>query len=185
VRPRHEGVRAGIRHLVGALNVPAFVKSRMFDVLAANSLATALSPSIRVGENRLRSVILDPVERDRDPDWLRATGGMVGSFRASIGTDTDDPRVAQLVGELSLASEHFRKLWTGHDARIPAGAAIQMRHPEVGELSLRRQKLPVDDSDGQLLVIYHAAPDSESALALSLLTRAVPAQSGGHGTGPR
>ncbi len=172
-RTRPETVRPGIRQLLGALNLPAFVESRMFDVLAANSLATALSPGIRAGENRLRSMFLDPAERDRHPDWPKAIGGMVASFRASIGTDTDDPRVAQLVGELSLASELFRKLWARHDVKALAGATVQMRHPEVGELSLRREKLPIGDSGGQLLVIYHAEPGSESAHALSLLAGGV------------
>ncbi|HEX7161771.1 MAG TPA: helix-turn-helix transcriptional regulator [Trebonia sp.] len=172
-RTRPETVRPGIRQLLGALNLPAFVESRMFDVLAANSLATALSPGIRAGENRLRSMFLDPAERDRHPDWPKAIGGMVVSFRASIGTDTDDPRVAQLVGELSLASELFRKLWARHDVKALAGATVQMRHPEVGELSLRREKLPIGDSGGQLLVIYHAEPGSESAHALSLLAGGV------------
>lgn len=168
-RPRLEAVRPGIRQLLGALNLPAFVESRMFDVLAANSLATALSPSIRAGENRLRSMFLDPAERDLHPDWSKAINGMVASFRASIGTDTDDPRVAQLVGELSLASEPFRKLWARHDVKALAGAAVVMRHPEVGELSLRREKLPLGETGGQLLVIYHAEPGSASAEALSLL----------------
>ena len=141
----------------------------MFDVLAANSLATALSPSIRAGENRLRSVFLDPAERDSTPDWPKAIVGLVASFRASIGTDTDDPRVAQLVGELSLASEQFRKLWARHDVKALAGAAFVLRHPEVGDLSLRREKLPLGESGGQLLVIYHAEAGSASARALSLL----------------
>jgi transcriptional regulator with XRE-family HTH domain len=168
-RPRQETVRPGIRQLLGALNLPAFVESRMFDVLAANGLATALSPSIRAGENRLRSVFLDPAERDLYPDWPKAVSGMVASFRASIGTDTDDPRVAQLVGELSLASEQFRKLWARHDVKALGGAAFVLRHPEAGELSLRREKLPLGESGGQLLVIYHAEPGSASARALSLL----------------
>jgi transcriptional regulator with XRE-family HTH domain len=174
-RPRPESVPAGIRQLLGAINLPAFVESRIFDVLAANSLATALSPSMRAGENRLRSMFLDPAERDRHPDWPKAIAGMVASFRASIGTDTDDPGVAQLVGELSLASEQFRKLWARHDVKALAGATVQMRHPEVGELSLRREKLPIGDSGGQLLVIYHAEPGSESAQALSLLASGLPA----------
>jgi transcriptional regulator with XRE-family HTH domain len=168
-RPRQETVRPGIRQLLGALNLPAFVESRMFDVLAANGLATALSPSIRAGENRLRSVFLDPAERDLYPDWSKAVSGMVASFRASIGTDTDDPRVAQLVGELSLASEQFRKLWARHDVKALGGAAFVLRHPQAGELSLRREKLPLGESGGQLLVIYHAEPGSASARALSLL----------------
>ncbi|MGH3251960.1 MAG: helix-turn-helix domain-containing protein [Trebonia sp.] len=178
-RSRQEGVPPGIRQLLGALNLPAFVESRSFDVLAANGRATALSPAIRAGENRLRSAFLDPAERDLHTDWLKAMGGMVASFRASIGTDTDDPRVAQLVGELSLASDDFRRLWARHDVKALAGAAVLMRHPEAGDLVLRREKLPVGDSGGQLLVIYHAEPGSASARALSLLDSGVTVEAAG------
>jgi hypothetical protein len=168
-RPRREVVPAGIRQLLDALELPAFAENRMFDVLAANRLATALSPGIRPGANRLRSVFLDPAERDLHPDWEQATGGLVASFRASIGTDTDDPRIAQLVGELSLASERFRQLWARHDVKALAGAPARMRHPQVGMLELRREKLSIGDSGGQLLVIYHAEPGSETARSLALL----------------
>jgi transcriptional regulator with XRE-family HTH domain len=169
-RARRETVPAGIRQLIAVINIPAFVESRMFDVLAANRHATALSPSIRPGENRLRTMFLDPAERDLYPDWPKAIGGMVASFRASIGTDPDDGRIAQLVGELSLASEHFRKLWARHDVRALAGASVRMDHPDVGQLELRREKLPIGDSGGQVLVIYHAEPGSESARALASLS---------------
>ena len=167
--PRPQPVPRGIRQLLAALNLPAFVESRMFDVLAANDLATALSPAIRPGENRLRSMFLDPAERDLYPDWDRAIAGLVASFRASIGTDNDDPRVAQLVGELSLASDSFRKLWARHDVKALAGGTARLRHPEAGLLELRREKLPIGDSGGQLLVIYHAEPGSASARALAEL----------------
>src|ERR1700678_1006660 len=124
---RPETVPASIRQLIAAINLPAFVESRMFDVLAANPRATALSPSMRAGENRLRSMFLDPAERDLYPDWPKAIGGMIASFRASIGPDPGDPRIAQLVGELSLASEPFRKLWARHDVRYLAGGAGTMK----------------------------------------------------------
>jgi transcriptional regulator with XRE-family HTH domain len=169
---RQETVPASIRQLLRAINLPAFVESRMFDVLAANPRATALSPSMRPGENRLRSMFLDPAERDLYPDWPKAIGGMIASFRASIGPDADDPRIAQLVGELSLASEPFRKLWARHDVRTLSGGAVTMRHPEAGPLALWREKLPVGDSGGQLLVIYHAEPGSDSARALERLAAA-------------
>ena len=166
---RREVVPAGIRQLLDVLELPAFVESRMFDVLAANRLATALSPSIRPGANRLRSVFLDEDEQDLHPDWEQAIGGMVASFRASIGTGVDDPQVAHLVGELSLASEPFRRLWARHDVKPLVGAPTRMDHPQVGMLELRREKLPLGDSGGQLLVIYHAEPGSESARSLALL----------------
>ena len=166
--PRREVVPTGILQLLDVLQLPAFVEGRAFDVLAANRLATALSPSIRPGANRLRTMFLDESERDLYPDWDQAIGGMVASFRASLGTD-NDARTAQLVGELSLASEDFRRLWARHDVKALAGAPTRMRHPQVGMLELRREKLPIGDSGGQLLVIYHAEPGSESARSLGLL----------------
>jgi transcriptional regulator with XRE-family HTH domain len=168
-RPRREVVPVGVRLLLDVIGLPAFVESRMFDVLAANELATALSPRIRPGENRLRSMILDADEQDLHPDWERFIGGMVAAFRTSLGTDVDDPRLARLVGELSLASELFRQLWARHDVKPLAGGLTRMRHPEVGMLELRREKLPIADSGGQLLVIYHAERGSETARSLALL----------------
>jgi transcriptional regulator with XRE-family HTH domain len=168
-RPRREVVPSGIRQLLDSLGLPAFVENRMFDVLAANQLATAMSPNIRPGANRLRSLFLDEDERDLYPDWERAIAALVASFRTSIGPDADDPRIAQLVGELSLASEPFRRLWARHDVRALTGAASRLSHPQVGLLELRLEKLAIGDSGGQLLVIYHAEPGSDSARSLALL----------------
>lgn len=168
-RPRREVVPPGIRQLLDVLGLPAFVESRIFDVLAANPLATALLPTIRVGENRLRSAFLDEGERAMHLEWEHALGGMVASFRASLGSDTDDPRVAQLVGELSLASDKFRRLWARHDVKALAGSPARIHHPQVGLLELRREKLAIGGSGGQLLVIYHAEPGSDTARSLALL----------------
>jgi hypothetical protein len=44
-----------------------------------------------------------------------------------------------------------------------------MHHPDVGDLDLYRDKLAVTGTDGQLLVIYHAEPGSDSAHSLALL----------------
>jgi hypothetical protein len=44
-----------------------------------------------------------------------------------------------------------------------------MRHPVVGDLSLLREKLPLADTDGQILAIYHAEPGSPSDERLRLL----------------
>jgi len=167
--PRRETVPAGIAMLVGTLPLPAFVEGRCFDVLAANPSATALSPRLAVGGNRLRDVFLDPAERDLYPDWERATEGLVAGFRQSVGDETDDPRFIELVGELSLASPRFRTLWARHDVRAREGAEMRLEHPQVGELRLYREKLAVSGTAGQMLVIYHAEPGSPAAEKLQLL----------------
>jgi transcriptional regulator with XRE-family HTH domain len=168
-RPRRERVAVGIAQLVESIGLPAFVEGRYFDVLASNAMARALSPALTVGANRMRSVFLDPAEGELYPDLERAMAGLVAGFRGSVGTETDDPRYVQLVGELSLASEHFRRLWARHDVKVREGAPQALRHPLVGDVTLRREKLEIGGSDGQLLVIYHAEPGSESARSLALL----------------
>lgn len=163
-------VPTGVLVLLGSLPMPAFVESRRFDVLAANPLATALYPSIRPGVNRLRSTFLDPDDRARTVDWERSVGGLVAGIRASVGTEVDDdPRVVALIDELSQESELFRQLWARHDVLPLAGGTFKLQHPEVGLLELRREKLAIGNSGGQLLVIYHADPGTESARSLTLL----------------
>ncbi|MHA3702687.1 helix-turn-helix transcriptional regulator [Jatrophihabitans sp. YIM 134969] len=168
VRP--ERVPPRLQGLLASVQVPAFVEGRTFDVLAANDLAVALSPRLRPGQNRLRSLLLDPEERAFHRDWERATAGFVAALRATVGDDVDDPKLVELVGELAVASEAFRTLWARHDVRPLVGGTASVVHPEVGELELFREKLPVDDL---LLVLYHAEPGSPSAEKLAMLASAV------------
>ncbi|BEP13127.1 helix-turn-helix transcriptional regulator [Acidothermaceae bacterium B102] len=168
-RPRRETVAPGIRQLLGVVGLPAFVEGRYFDVLASNALARALSPNLQEGENRLRAVFLDPAEQALYPDWEQATAGLVAGFRESVGTDVDDPRFVQLVGELSLSSDRFRQLWARHDVHTREGMPTRLHHPQVGDLTLHREKLAIGGADGQLLAIYHAEPGTDSADKLALL----------------
>lgn len=165
-RKRTEHVPARLHHLLAAVEVPAFIESRAFDVLAANPLAFALSPRLQPGENRLRSLMLDPEEREFHLNWETATAEFVGSFRKSIGDDTNDPRIIELVGELSLASARFRALWARHDVRRLEGGTTKVNHPVVGELHLHRDKLPVGDLT---LVMYYPDTGSDSADKLGVL----------------
>ena len=93
-----------------------------------------------------------------------------------MGTDTADPRFIELVGELSLASPRFRRLWGRHDVRPRQGAQMVFDHPQVGELRLNREKLLVGGTDGIMLVIYHADAGSTDADKLALLGSATAAE---------
>ncbi|MFC5219768.1 hypothetical protein [Streptomyces coerulescens] len=88
---------------------------------------------------------------DEDLSSARAeqgTAGVVAQLRAAVGSDADDPRLAQLIGELSLKSERFRQLWARRDVRRGGGAITRLMHPQVGELHLRREKLAVAGDEG-------------------------------------
>jgi transcriptional regulator with XRE-family HTH domain len=169
-RSRRETVPPETAQLLEVIGLPAVVLGRYFDVLAANALATALAPNLRVGENRLRSLFLDPAEQALHPDWARCAPQMVASFRNQLGSDVDDPRVVQLVGELSVASEEFRRAWARHDVKPPRGKPVRMDHPQVGEMRLWMSKLEADGTGGVEVIVYHAEPGTADAERLALLT---------------
>lgn len=117
----------------------------------------------------LRALFTDPAARDYHPDWEQNTASVVAQLRAEAGADTDDPRLAALIGELSLQSERFRQLWARHDVQRGGGATSLIRNPQVGGLELRREKFAITGTDGLLVVMYHAEPGSRSAEGLALL----------------
>lgn len=168
-----ERVAPSIARLIDELPVPTFIQGRFMDVLAANEAARALSPQYTPGVNLLRAVLLDPRDRDLHQDWDRATEEAVSGLRSSAGADLGNPRLNQLVSELSLSSDRFRTLWARQDVRTKVGGTSRMMHPVVGLLELRHEKFAVNGSDGQLMVMYHAEPGSPSQAALRRLHVAI------------
>jgi len=148
---------------------PAYIFGRYLDVLAANPMASALAPWFTAGENLVKGAFLDPRRRELRPDWERSLGGTVAALRANVGPDIDDPRLTELIGELSLRSEEFRQLWARHDVRPKGSGTTVILHPQVGRLELSYTKFPIPETDRQTLSVYHAAPGSPSERALALL----------------
>jgi transcriptional regulator with XRE-family HTH domain len=168
---RTERVRPELLRLMEAWShTPAMVIGRHIDVLAANSLATALHGGFARGTNLVRALFLDPAARDRYPDWDDVAKDTVAALRASVGPDLDDPHLTDLVGELSLKSERFRSLWARHDVREKTHGTKRFVHPQVGELTLHYETFAVAGTSGQVLSVYHAEPGSPTEQALALLS---------------
>ena len=175
-RRDHASVEAaadGADEVIEQFAMPAIVASRCLDVLAANSLARALSPGFAPGQNFLRWRLLEPAAREFFVDWDEATDVAVSGLREAAGSDPRDPRLRSVINELSAASQRFRELWARADVGYRVGV-IHMRHPKVGDLYLHRNRFNIPHSGGQHLLIYRAEPGSKSAAALDAL-RAVAA----------
>jgi transcriptional regulator with XRE-family HTH domain len=171
---RPERVRPGVKRLIDALDgVPAMVMGRRMDVLAWNPLAAALlvdwgrlPPAQR---NAARHVFLDESARELYGDWPEGARGTVAYLRLAAGRHPDDAGLAELIGELSMKSEEFRRWWADHDVHEKTYGTKLIRHPIVGELTLAFESLALPGDDDQMLVVYTAEPGSESETALRLL----------------
>ncbi|HEY6887106.1 MAG TPA: helix-turn-helix transcriptional regulator [Solirubrobacter sp.] len=174
VRPRKrarrrpaERVRPGVQRLLDRIEFPAFVLGRRMDVLAYNALGAALFGGF-IERNAMRAIFLDEGSRTLYADWEQVAAESVAYLRLSAGEDPDDAELVELIGELALHSDEFRRLWARHDVKSKSFGVKTFVHPQFGELVLDYESLRLPDS-AQVLVTYTAAPGSPSDTALQLL----------------
>lgn len=91
------------------------------DVLACNAMAcqligdfAAMPPAAR---NMVRHVVLDPAAPALYAEWERVAQETVAHLRLAAAHHPDDEALANLVGELSVRSERFRRWWADHRVR--------------------------------------------------------------------
>ncbi|AJE85242.1 MULTISPECIES: helix-turn-helix domain-containing protein [Streptomyces] len=172
--PRTQQLRPALQQLLDSMDsVPGYVVGRRTDLVGWNRLASALFGewgSLSGQErNWARMVFLTESSRELFVEWEKKAADIVSYLRMDAGCHADDPKLSALVGELSVKSEDFRRLWAAHDVQEKGYGTKRLRHPLVGELTLSYEtfKLPADEDLS--LVTYHAEPGSPSAEALRLL----------------
>ncbi|MDT0265364.1 helix-turn-helix transcriptional regulator [Streptomyces sp. DSM 44915] len=178
-----ERVTEAVRQLVDAFgDAPVVVVGRRSDVLMWNRPGHALfaghlpldSPSrAATRPNTARLLFLDAHTRDLYVDWPRKARDVVGKLRQAVGEYPGDPRLAALIGELTMRSPEFATLWAEHKVREWGMNEYRMRHPTVGELDVLQHSLPVPRGRGVRLVVTTAAAGSAAEAALRLLNHSL------------
>ncbi|MDN0195392.1 helix-turn-helix transcriptional regulator [Streptomyces sp. S.PNR 29] len=171
---RAQQVRGALLQLLDTLDgIPAYVVGRRSDILAWNRMAAAVfgdwAELPAQERNWARLVFLKPEYRDLFVEWDQKASDMVSYLRMDAGCHPDDPQLSALVGELSVKSEEFRRLWATHDVKEKSYGVKRLRHPLVGELTLSFETFRLVDDEEQCLITFHAEPGSASADALRLL----------------
>ncbi|MET7288833.1 helix-turn-helix domain-containing protein [Streptomyces sp. NPDC005573] len=173
-RPAPQRAHPQLRRLLGELvHTPALVLGRRMDILAWNPPAAALITDFAElpvrKRNYVRLVFTDPALRGLYVDWAGTARAAVAQLRLEAVRDSTDPRLADLVGELSVHDEDFRQWWG--EGRLGAhGVGIKvLRHPVAGELTLHWDTLTCPGDPDQQLVTLTAEPGSPSQDGLRIL----------------
>lgn len=183
--PARQKVRPGLRLLLDTMDrAPAFVLGRRMDILAWNALGDAVVGFSRMPpeeRNMPRQVFLNPQARELYPDWPAVAAETVAYLRLDAGQHPHDKELATLVGELSLGSEDFRRLWADHQVKEKTYGTKRMTHPVAGELSMPYETLTVSGEPDQVLVVYTPEPGSRTEERVRLLASwaATPEPAGG------
>ncbi|WP_108987763.1 helix-turn-helix domain-containing protein [Streptomyces coelicoflavus] len=172
-RPATQKVRPPTRRLLDALGFPAIVLGRRMDILAWNPLAAALltdfSQLSAKERNYARLVFSDSEVRARYKNWHAMAPDCVAFLRMEAARHPDDPRLSELVGDLSIKDPHFRRWWAAHNVAAQTAGVKKIDHPLVGELTLDWETLACVSDPDQQLVVWSAEPGTPSHEALAFL----------------
>lgn len=165
-------------------STPAFVVGRHLDVLAWNGLAGALLAdldSIAPGERTfVRMIFTNPRVQALYEDWEAMARTNVALLRRQAAANPTDPRLAALVGELSIISGQFRQWWADRHVSHAEFGTKTVRHPELGDITVDWDAFVHAGDPDQQLIMWSAAPGSSSHDKLAILSSwiAAPAERG-------
>jgi transcriptional regulator with XRE-family HTH domain len=166
-------VKPYLQRILDLIDAPAIVMTPTHDVLAWNPLAAALMVDFgavpEAERNFVRLLFTDPRLRSLYPEWEELARAVVSYLRMEAARKPDDPRLARLVGDLSIRDAQFRQWWAGTDVAVKRRGTRRYAHPIVGEITLEWDALTSDAEPDQQLVVYTAEPGSPSEQALRAL----------------
>ncbi|PZE35738.1 helix-turn-helix transcriptional regulator [Curtobacterium sp. MCPF17_031] len=181
LRPDH--ARPGTIRLITSLaSTPAVIIGKRSEVLGWNALGHRLvaghldfdSPErTNVRPNMTRMLFLDAHTRELYARWQEEAVRAVSSLRVLGGRNPDDAELTALVGELTVKSPEFAKLWAKHPVENCVSGAKSFRHPEVGDFELNFEVLTPPDDSGHRVLMYTPDAGSAGSNALKLLGREV------------
>lgn len=155
-------------------DTPAEVVTELGETLRQTPLGVALTGATSLLAGPMRSIgyrwFADPPSRrlyaEEDHPFLARL--WVSGLREVTARRGPDSRAARLVEELRECSPEFVALWERQEVGLRPREVKRFVHPELGALELSCQSL-MDPVQSHALLVYTAAPGSESAEKLRLL----------------
>ncbi|MEV6275536.1 helix-turn-helix transcriptional regulator [Nocardia sp. NPDC051832] len=155
-----------LQRLVDAMHPsPAVVHDARLDFVVWNAAFSrirtdpgALPPERR---NLLWWMYTDKRNRAMMRRWEAAARAILSQFRVLLGNTPGDPRLMQVVTELSAASTEFRTWWSEYPVQDFQATTIGIDHPEAGPIDLELFQLRLVENPELLLVAQLPATDSD------------------------
>ncbi|MGW7518393.1 helix-turn-helix transcriptional regulator [Streptomyces sp. NPDC054796] len=171
-----EHIGPGLLRILDRLHdTPAEIVTELGETLRQTPLGIALTGDLTAYTGPARSIgyrwFTDPATRRlyAPDDHPFLTRMFVSGLRGVATLRGPGSRAAHYVDLLLAQSEEFRRVWDDHEIGIRPHEVKHFVHPEVGPLELTCQTL-LDPNQSHLLIVYTAAPGTESYEKLQLLS---------------
>lgn len=174
--PASEHISPGLLRIFDRLHdTPAEIVTELGETLRQTPLGVALTGDLTAYTGPERAIgyrwFTEPKARRlyAEEDHAFLTRLWVSGLREMATLRGPGSRAFDLADLLLLESEEFRQVWNEHEVGLRPREVKHFVHPEVGALDLACQTL-LDPNQSHMLLVYTAAPGSESYEKLQLLS---------------
>lgn len=171
-----EHVTPGLLRILDRLHdTPAEIVTELGETLRQSPLGVALTGDLTRFTGPERSIgyrwFTDPGTRERyaPEDHEHLSRLWASGLREAMAVRGPDSRAAELARLLETKSPEFREYWNRQEVGVRPNEIKHFIHPELGMLELTCQTL-IDPNQSHSLLVYTAAPGSESHEKLALLS---------------
>jgi hypothetical protein len=160
-------------------DTPAMVLSRYGETLMQTRPAIALLGDDAQWTGPARSMVYrwftEPRSRLIYPAADHPWHGRIfaAQLRDAYAREGDHGRAGEIVRDLTAKSPEFTAIWAAHEVGVTYTEQKRIQHPELGVIEVHCQTLQ-DPDHTQTLLVFTAAPGSESHEKLQMLSAVSP-----------
>ena len=154
-------VPSGVGRMIACLNQPAYVTSRLGDVLDWNGPADEIFSFSAVpapDRNVLAGMFLRPAARKLfGQGWEAEARRMIAEFRPVHDVNAADPRFRLLASRLKTESADFARWWDLHDIKKGGAGQKTLSLPDGRQAKFEYVALQVLENPALKVAIYYSA----------------------------
>lgn len=151
-----------LRHVVQAIDQPAYVTGCRWDVLVWNTAAAKLFGDFGRWPKEERNILLFMLTTGRGralfgDSWSREARRIVAQFRSAYDLWAGDPAFEELLAKLHSGCSEFTSWWDTHDIAEPSSGHKHLHTPDGDLRAFDYATFQANDDPGLKLAIYAAA----------------------------
>jgi transcriptional regulator with XRE-family HTH domain len=163
------------RRMLDALNIPALVHSRRWDVVAWNNVWPRCFPDFAArpaGDRNLLKILLTEADFHRDPtEHDQIARRVLAKARLDYSQSADDPAFDSLIEELSAICPDFQRYWRSPEILSCSEGVYKKDYPGLGAIAFEHTSYTIEAAPQLRLLIFSPADEASGRYLAELVGR--------------
>jgi transcriptional regulator with XRE-family HTH domain len=166
-------IRPATRRMLDALNVPALIHTRRWDVVAWNRIWPKCFPDFGLrpaGDRNLLKILLTEADFHREPtEHDQIARRVLARARLDYSQSADDPAFDRLIEELSAICPDFQRYWRSAEITSCSEGVYKQTYRDFGEIAFEHTSYTIEAAPQLRLLIFSPADEASTGNLAELI----------------